>query len=88
VAVGGTYRWPDSQTHPESCTGLILQHFHVETQGVALVLSREVASYLFWENYVKPIPPTERHDIIAAYYKRLTSPELQTRLEAARAWSI
>jgi len=32
--------------------------------------------------------PAERHDIIAAYYKRLTSPELQTRLEAARAWSI
>jgi len=60
---------------------------HVETQGCAGFIKKVLATSSP-ENYVKPIPPAERHDIIAAYYKRLTSPELQTRLEAARAWSI
>ncbi|MBD3561450.1 prolyl aminopeptidase, partial [Planktothrix sp. FACHB-1355] len=51
----------------------------------------EGASYLFpdaWEEYLKPIPPEERHDMITAYYKRLTSADAQVRMAAARAWSI
>ncbi|MEL6939953.1 MAG: alpha/beta hydrolase, partial [Cyanobacteria bacterium J06598_1] len=31
---------------------------------------------------------SERHDLVAAYYKRLTSEDSQTRQEAAKAWSI
>ena len=41
-----------------------------------------------WEQYVKPIPEDERHDMVAAYYKRLTSKDESVRLEAAKAWSI
>lgn len=33
------------------------------------------------------IPAEERDDMIAAYYKRVTSDDYQTRLEAARKWS-
>jgi len=34
------------------------------------------------------IPPAERHDMIAAYHRRLTHRDLGVQLEAARAWSI
>ena len=33
-------------------------------------------------------PRAERDDLVAAYYKRLTSPDAQIRQSAARAWSI
>ena len=41
-----------------------------------------------WEHYLKPIPENERHDLVAAFYKRLTSEDESVRLEAAKAWSI
>ena len=88
---GSTLSLAYSQTHPERCTGLILRGIFMLRQKELRWFYQEGASYLFpdaWEGYVKPIPPAERDDMLAAYYKRLTSPELQTRLEAARAWSI
>ncbi|KAJ3273431.1 hypothetical protein HDV01_004501 [Terramyces sp. JEL0728] len=51
---------------------------------------QEGASNLFpdhWEKYISIIPPEERHDMIAAYYKRLTSPDEKVMLAAAREWS-
>jgi len=41
-----------------------------------------------WEHYLRPIPEDERHDLVAAYYKRLTSNDDSVRIEAAKAWSI
>jgi proline iminopeptidase len=41
-----------------------------------------------WQNYLAPIPPEERGDLLSAYYQRLTSDKAQIRLEAAKAWSI
>jgi len=41
-----------------------------------------------WEHYLWPIPEDERHDLVAAYYKRLTSNDDSVRIEAAKAWSI
>jgi proline iminopeptidase len=40
-----------------------------------------------WESYVAPIPEAERGDMIAAYYKRLTSLDKDEQIRAARAWS-
>lgn len=80
-----------SQTHPERCTGLILRGIFMLRQKELRWFYQEGASYLFpdaWEDYIKPIPPAERDDMLTAYYKGLTSPEPQVRLEAARAWSI
>ncbi len=88
---GSTLALAYSQTHPESCTGLILR-------GIFLVRPKEIswfyqegASKIFpdaWEEYLKPIPLAERHDLVKAYYQRLTSTDEKVRLEAARAWSI
>jgi proline iminopeptidase len=40
-----------------------------------------------WEQYVAPIPPAERTDLIGAYYRRLTSEDRAVRAAAAHAWS-
>lgn len=80
-----------SETHPERCKGLILRGIFMLRQKELQWFYQEGTSYIFpdaWEEYVKPIPEEERHDFIGAYYKRLTSPDMETRLEAARAWSV
>jgi proline iminopeptidase len=41
-----------------------------------------------WEEYLKPIPEAERGDMIKAYHRRLTSPDPEEQLTAARAWSL
>ncbi|MEK0266895.1 alpha/beta fold hydrolase [Stenotrophomonas rhizophila] len=39
-------------------------------------------------HYLKPIPAVERHDLISAFHRRLTSDDEATRLAAAKAWSV
>jgi proline iminopeptidase len=88
---GSTLSLAYSETHPERCKGLILRGIFMLRQKELRWFYQEGTSYIFpdaWEEYVKPIPEEERHDFISAYYRRLTSPDLETRLEAARAWSV
>ncbi|MBD2295247.1 prolyl aminopeptidase [Anabaena sphaerica FACHB-251] len=88
---GSTLSLAYSQTHPSRCTGLILRGIFMLRQKELSWFYQEGASYIFpdaWEEYLKPIPIAERGDMIKAYYKRLTSPDLQIQLAAARAWSI
>ncbi|HLO86715.1 MAG TPA: prolyl aminopeptidase [Nostocaceae cyanobacterium] len=88
---GSTLSLAYSQTHPESCTGLILRGIFMLRNKELRWFYQEGASYIFpdaWEEYLKPIPVDEREDMITAYYKRLTNPDLQVQLQAARAWSI
>ncbi len=88
---GSTLSLAYSETHPERCTGLILRGIFMLRQKELRWFYQEGASYIFpdaWEEYLKPIPTAERDDMLTAYYKRLTSPDMQVRLEAARAWSI
>ncbi len=88
---GSTLALAYSQTHPHHCLGLILR-------GIFMLRPQELhwfyqsgASYIYpdaWQEYLKPIPPEEQDDLLSAYYRRLTSQDKNTRLEAARAWSI
>lgn len=90
---GSTLALTYAETHPERIAALILR-------GIFLCRPREIrwfyedsdgANSIFpdgWESYVSVIPEEERHDMIGAYYRRLTSDDHATRLEAARAWSI
>ncbi len=88
---GSTLALAYSQTHPERCLGLILRGIFMLRQKELRWFYQEGASNIFpdaWQEYLKPIPPEERDDLISAYYKRLTSDGHNIRLEAARAWSI
>ncbi len=88
---GSTLSLAYSQTHPERCKGLILRGIFMLRQLEINWFYQEGASNIFpdaWEEYLKPIPPEERDNLLTAYYKRLTSDDMKVRLEAARAWSI
>lgn len=79
-----------AQTHPDRVTALALR-------GIFLCRKKEIqwfyqdgASHIFpdvWERYLAPIPEAEREDLVKAYYTRLTSPNRDVRMQAARAWS-
>jgi proline iminopeptidase len=66
-------------------------------RGIFLLRKKEIdwfyqegASYIFpdlWDKYLAPIPESERHDLVGAYFKRLTSLDKKIRSEAAKAWS-
>jgi proline iminopeptidase len=88
---GSTLSLAYSQTHPERCKGLILRGIFMLRQKELIWFYQEGASYIFpdaWDEYLKPIPHSEREDMLTAYYQRLTSPDMKIRLEASRAWSI
>lgn len=88
---GSTLALSYATSHPGQCTELFLR-------GIFLLRKKEIdwfyqqgCSKLFpdlWESYVAPIPENERHDFVAAYYRRLTSDDAAVRQQAAKAWSI
>lgn len=88
---GSTLALAYAQTHPEHVTELVLR-------GIFMLRKKEIdwfyqhgASELFpdlWQGFLAPIPKSERHDMLHAYHKRLTSDDSEVRLNAARAWSV
>jgi proline iminopeptidase len=88
---GSTLALAYAETHPERVTELILRGIFTLRRAELLWFYQEGCSWMFpdaFEAYLKPIPPAERGDMIAAYHKRLTGDDPAVRLEAARAWSI
>jgi proline iminopeptidase len=88
---GSTLALAYAELHPEHVTELVLR-------GIFLLRKQEIdwfyqrgADALFpdaWEDYLAPIPPAERGDLLRAYHKRLTHEDPATQAEAARAWSV
>ena len=88
---GSTLALAYSETHPERVKGIVLRGIFLLRRFELEWFYQKGASFLFpdaWEDYLKPIPPRERGDLMMAYHKRLTSKDPKIRLEAARAWSI
>ncbi len=87
---GSTLALAYAQAHPERVSGLILRGIFLCRQSDINWLYQDGASALFpdaWEDFLAPIPEDERHDMVAAYHKRLFGEDMATRLAAARAWS-
>jgi len=88
---GSTLALAYSQSHPERCTALILRGIFLLRKSELNWFYQDGASHIFpdaWDKYLELIPETERGDLLAAYYKRLTDDDPEVRLAAARAWSI
>lgn len=88
---GSTLALAYAEAHPNRVTAMILRGIFLLTRAELLWFYQEGCSWIFPEAFAefqKPIPPEERGDMIAAYYRRLTSNDPGTRLAAARAWSI
>ncbi|MEC4986456.1 MAG: prolyl aminopeptidase [Oscillatoria sp. PMC 1068.18] len=88
---GSTLSLAYSQSYRDRVSGLILRGIFMLRKKELHWFYQQGASNIFpdaWAEYLKPIPPEERHDLLTAYYQKLTSENQQTRLQAARAWSI
>ncbi len=88
---GSTLALAYAETHPDRCKALVLRGIFMLRRSELQWFYQEGASHVFpeaWEQYLAPIPPRERGDMMKAYYKRLTSRDRRIRLKAARAWSI
>jgi proline iminopeptidase len=89
---GSTLALAYAQAHPQRVTELVLRgifmlrrwelEWFYQDPGGAAALYPDL-----WEGYIAPIPPDERHEMIRAYYRRLTSTDRKVLNEAATAWS-
>ena len=86
---GSTLALAYGEVHPERCLGFVLR-------GIFLARPHEIEWFLYglrnvfpeaWRKFVTPIPEAERDDLLAAFHRRLTDPDPQVHLAAARAWS-
>ena len=87
---GSTLALAYAIAHPERCSAMVLR-------GIFLCRKSEIDWFLYglrnlfpeaWSAFAAPIPQAERQDLLGAYYRRLTDPNPDVHLPAARAWSI
>ncbi|MBI1187590.1 MAG: prolyl aminopeptidase [Alphaproteobacteria bacterium] len=87
---GSTLSLAYAAKHPERCAALLLRGVFLLTRHEIQWFYQQGASNVFpdaFERYLAPIPEAERGDMLAAYHRRLTAPDRDVRLEAARAWA-
>lgn len=88
---GSTLALAYAQTHPNKVTELVLRGIFMLRRWELEWFYQKGCDALYpdaWEAYVEAIPEVERGDLISAYHRRLTSPDPQVRVAAARAWSV
>ena len=77
------------EAHPERCLGFVLR-------GIFLCTQKEVDWFLHgaqwfhpevYDEFVAPIPPAERGNLLKAYVERIMSDDPAVHLPAVRAWS-
>ncbi|MGC8633618.1 MAG: prolyl aminopeptidase [Candidatus Limnocylindrales bacterium] len=87
---GSTLALAYAETHPRAVRALVLRGIFLLRPHEIHWFYQEGASYLFpdaWDDFLAPIPPGERGDLVHAYHRRLTGDDPVARAEAARAWS-
>ncbi len=88
---GSTLALAYAETFPARVRALVLRGIFLLRASEVAWFYQDGASQLYpdaWEAYIEAIPKRERVDLLAAYYKRLTSRDPAVRHRAARAWSI
>jgi proline iminopeptidase len=90
---GSTLALAYAETHPERVSHLVLRgifllrrwelEWFYQDPGGAAALYPDL-----WEHYVEPIPLEERSDMMAAYYRRLTSSNPAELSSAAKSWAL
>ncbi len=87
---GSTLALAYAETHPQRVTELIVRGIFALRKSEIRWFYQAGAHQLFpdvWESFLAPIPEAERHDLLGAYYRRLTGTDPAERLACARAWS-
>src|SRR6478735_10275675 len=79
-----------AETHPERVSELVVRGIFTLRRTELLWYYQEGASWIFpdkWEAFLAAIPEAERHDMIAAYRRRLVGDDEAEQLAAAKAWA-
>jgi proline iminopeptidase len=87
---GSTLALAYAQRHTERVSELVLRGIFTLRKAELAWFYQEGASNVYpdkWEGYLAPIPPAERHDLIAAYRRRLVGDDRAAQLQAAKAWA-
>nr|WP_102868325.1 prolyl aminopeptidase [Pseudovibrio exalbescens] len=87
---GSTLSLAYAQTHPHRVSELILRGIFMLRHEEVHWFYQKGADALFpdyFERYRDFIPAEEQHDLVAAYYKRLTGDDRSVQQEAARRWA-
>jgi proline iminopeptidase len=89
---GSTLALAYSQAHPERVTELVLRGIFLGRQAeIDWLYQGGSVGAIFpdgWARFIEPVPEAERGDILGAYQRLLSSSDAETRLRAARAWSV
>jgi len=88
---GSTLSLLYAETHPARVRGLVLRGIFLATQGELDWFYRGGIANVFpdhFADFVAAIPAPERGDLVRAYHRRLTHPDLEVRQRAAEAWSL
>lgn len=88
---GSTLALVYAQTHPARVLGLVLRGIFLCRPEDIHWFYQQGASRIFpdyWQEFLAPIPATERDDLVGAYYRRLTSSNELEQIQAAKAWSV
>jgi len=88
---GSTLALAYAETHPAHVSELVVRGIYTLTKAELDWYYQFGVSEMFpdkWEKFIAPIPENERHAMMAAYRRRLTAPDRETQLAAARAWSL
>ncbi len=88
---GSTLALAYAQTYPQSVAGLIVRGVFLGHPSEIDWLHKFGASEIWpdaWERFSGYIPAAERIDLVAAYYRRMTSEDPKIQLSAARNWSM
>lgn len=87
---GSTLALAYAEAHPQRVRALILR-------GIFLCRKSEIDWFLYgmrtfapeaWRSFVEHLPEPERGDLLASYYRRLTDPDPNVHMPAARRWSV
>ncbi|HEV2593894.1 MAG TPA: prolyl aminopeptidase [Sphingomicrobium sp.] len=88
---GSTLALAYAETYPERVTELVLRGiFLFDQDEIDWMYKKGGASQIYpdkFEEFLAPIPESERDDLVEAYRKRLTSDDNDVQLVAAKAWS-
>ncbi|MFB9237629.1 prolyl aminopeptidase [Plantactinospora siamensis] len=87
---GSTLALAYAQAHPERVRAMVLRSIFTLRAAERAWVYRDGASRLLpeaWERFRDHIPAGERDDLVAAYRRRLESPDERVRVAAAVAWT-
>jgi proline iminopeptidase len=88
---GSTLALAYAERLPERVRALVVRGIFLCRDEEIRWFYQEGASRIFpdyWEDFVAPVPPAERHDLLHAYHRLLTGEHDIARMAAAKAWSL